>query len=524
MLDLELAGALRDATTFPDAVDQAALLALPPLGIVEHILLDGTGRTLAAAGRAEPLAQAVDEVLARPLAAGAAPPPSPAPLVVGPARVVHAGGRVELTAPVRHGDVSSELRIGYPASGPPERPGDALALLLVHHAMRLGTTLRVDDAVSADVLANLAEAQRRWATIRVWRATRPVPIEAAVVAPPRVPRPGRGWAAAFSGGVDSWHAALAHRERLRAIVYLHGIDEEEPAPERRARDGERLAADAAALGLEPIEVDSNVRKVVVRDLGGIWDETYAIAPTAIAHLLADRAERFLVPGEVSYGELQVARETAKYHPYLDRWTGGSAVAITTAGMDLRRHEKVALLAREHAWVLPRLRVCFAELTDGHVGGPNCGRCEKCLRTLAALRACGALALGEEAFDAPLDLARLAATTVPVSSVGEIRTGFHLALLEDLRERAADLPLQEALRSLLVRSRAALPHGPESTITDRVLAWRSSPAWAEYLAGDAETWLHALLAHTTEAELRDALLADPEVPSLLARTRLRRAAR
>lgn len=105
-----------------------------------------------------------------------------------------------------------------------------------------------------------------------------------------------------------------------------------------------------------------------------------------------------------------------------------------------------------------------------------------------------------------------------------RTGFHLALLEDLRERAADLPLQEALRSLLVRSRAALPHGPESTITDRVLAWRSSPAWAEYLAGDAETWLHALLAHTTEAELRDALLADPEVPSLLARTRLRRAAR
>ena len=81
--------------------------------------------------------------------------------------------------------------------------------------------------------------------------------------------------------------------------------------------------------------------------------------------------------------------------------------------------------------------------------------------------------------------------------------------------------ESAIRSLLVRSAAALPHGPETRLHDPVGGFRASPAWAEYVAGDAPTWLHALLAHMPAEDVRAALLADPEVPALLARARRRR---
>jgi len=75
------------------------------------------------------------------------------------------------------------------------------------------------------------------------------------------------------------------------------------------------------------------------------------------------------------------------HPLLDCAYSPSATEILHEGFDLNREERIAAIAR---WTeaLPHLTVCVqGPLPDG---AKNCGRCEKCIRTMLALWIAGRL--------------------------------------------------------------------------------------------------------------------------------------
>lgn len=90
-------------------------------------------------------------------------------------------------------------------------------------------------------------------------------------------------------------------------------------------------------------------------------------------------------------------------PALDRLFSTEALALETDSVALGRVAKGLWLARERPDLLAELKVCHEENRPG-----NCGRCSKCLLTMATLRAAGALAAAQQFPDA-LDLDLIATT-------------------------------------------------------------------------------------------------------------------
>jgi 7-cyano-7-deazaguanine synthase in queuosine biosynthesis len=497
---LDLAGAPPDAAPFATPFDPALLIdiarTLPPES-PDHIFIPELAEAFRTAGR-------TDDTIARALLAAEAALPSrpevsiPLVLDVGPSVITTDAHRVTLTAPVTCGAVRTELHVSVPMHTPPPRCGDAHAVWFLLQAMRSGCDLRLRDPVSADLLAHLDEAQAIIITLPVFAGLRRIRILADHIEPPLPPPPsGHPYAAAFGGGIDGWCTLLQNRDTVSHILHLHGIDQAFPDPTYKEMVSDWLRQSAERGGVGLIEADTNLRQVLVIELGGRWDETFSMAPYGLAHLLQPMFAGFRLGSDLTYNELQQCYITTKYHPLLAPLLSSSATQIITDGMDQPRHAKAAWLAAHHPWVPPLLQVCTARITSDFRGGRNCGVCEKCLRTLAAFRMCGALELAQPGFDAPFDLTRLATTSIPSGVLGEIRVLYHLAMLNELKTRGTDAPLQQALAGLIARSRAAWPCGPQTSITDPIPHWTASPAWP--------SWVHDQAAHLLDRALPG---ADP----------------
>lgn len=235
---------------------------------------------------------------------------------------------------------------------------------------------------SADLIADV---------VLTWdRALRPdTPLFGRVplVATPRVepahspPRAAtqRGTACFFTGGVDSFHSVLRHRDEIDALVFVHGFDllddQHDPLNQQVAA---RLHAAADMLGLPLIEVECNL--VAFSTSFGIgWDDYHGPALATVALLLAPAFSRFYVPATTTYAVLYPLGS----HPLLDPMWSTERVQIVHDGADATRIEKVRAIAGEPA-AREHLRVCF-ENRDGLY---NCGRCEKCVRSGVAVRIAG----------------------------------------------------------------------------------------------------------------------------------------
>lgn len=507
---LDLAGAPLDAAPFATPFEPSLLIDiarnLPPES-PDHLFIPELTEAFREAGRTDdPIARALFTA-----EAALTPPPSvsaPPVLEVGPSTTTADGHRVTLTAPVTCGTVRTELRVAVPMHTPPPRCGDAHMVWFLLQAMRSGCDLHVRDPVSADLLEHLNQAQDIIVTLPVFAGLKRIRIIAERVETPLpAPPAGHPYAASFGGGIDGWCTVLQNRDTVRHVLHLHGIDQAIPDPVYKETVSRWLKESAERGGVELIEADTNLRQVLVIELGGRWDETFTMAPYGFAHLMQPVIAGIRLGGDLTYNEFQQCHVTTKYHPLLDPLLSSSGTRIMTVGMDQSRHVKAAWLATHHPWVLPLLQVCIARITSNFRGGRNCGACEKCLRTLAAFRMCGALDLAQAAFDAPFDLARLAATSIPPSSVGEIRMIYHLTMLNELKGRGTDLPLQHAFAGLIANSRATWPHGHQASITDPFPRWAASPAWPQWVHDRAEDLLDRALPGADPALIRTALDVD-----------------
>ena len=261
------------------------------------------------------------------------------------------------------------------------------ALAAFHHGER---RVRVEGRLCPRLREGLRTALR---TLRTWYPDRLGGSEPEIEA-------GHGFAALrppppraalfLSGGIDSLFALARNRESfpaghpaaLRDAIFIVGFGtlggNEATARHENVRARQRSAVEAIAkiAGLDLLVVRSNV-EVLGEDNEFFLTASHGAHLLAVAHLFPRRLS------SVSVAASQDAFEPKPWgsHPMLDNQYATSAIDVIHEGFDLRREERIARVVR---WkeVLPFLMVCTqGPLADGE---RNCGRCEKCLRTMVAM--------------------------------------------------------------------------------------------------------------------------------------------
>jgi hypothetical protein len=184
----------------------------------------------------------------------------------------------------------------------------------------------------------------------------------------------------FSGGVDAFHALLAGGRPIDTLVYVVGYDVK-LRDRRRGAAVSRLVRDVAAhMGCQSVVMSTNLRQHPLLKATP-WVRSYAGPLAAIGHLLADRVGRLLIASD----GLAFVHSEVSSRPDTDPLFGSARLAIEHLAAHVTRFEKIAAIAAEPL-VQQHLRVCWQ--TGSY--GANCGRCEKCVRTMLAIDACGRL--------------------------------------------------------------------------------------------------------------------------------------
>lgn len=287
---------------------------------------------------------------------------------VEPIRIDRSGpNRIRISAKVD----DRELWFDVPETGElPKTYADSFMIMGLAGSMLRGEPLRVSPKhpVSTSLLDNLATVQD---ILHCWNPRfRRIPIDADACAPsPSLGRVG----STFSGGVDSLHTLSKHGSVVDCALFIAGfdfdVDNQDLAPNlmRKRRLAELL--DKPMLLVQSNQMVWGWETGVARNF---WNSGYLAAATLFL-----RFEEVLIPSSHTWGRL----EPSGSHPLLDPLWSNGATRFRHADPEVPRTEKIARIASDPR-LLAGLHVCWKEAQD------NCGRCEKCLRTMTTLEILG----------------------------------------------------------------------------------------------------------------------------------------
>lgn len=255
--------------------------------------------------------------------------------------------------------------------------GEALLAMAALGAMATDTDLRLPGVLSPQFLANQRQFMQTFAG---WFARyRPVSITAqALVSRPKAATGRVG--SFFTGGVDSFYTFLKHREEITDLIFVHGYDVALDDLPRRQAISEMGRAIEQATGVRFIELETNAIRLF-KDFGrwGLHGHGYGLG--SAARHLADYLDRIYIPSSFAEADLMPWAS----HPQTDPLFSDERLEVIHDGCEAGRIDKVEALAADPL-ALAHLRVCWERVE----GSYNCGRCEKCLRTMTSLQALGVL--------------------------------------------------------------------------------------------------------------------------------------
>jgi hypothetical protein len=293
------------------------------------------------------------------------------PMLVTRPNLINSGDTTEISVIVD----DFQLWYSVPETWPVVLHGDPFAIAGLLPAMATGRDLHLPDElpISIGVLERLERLQQiflAWGPALGTKFSR-VQVRATVgAAPPAVP----GLGSYFSGGVDGTYTFLKHRPNVAHAIFLKGIDMQV------TNDGlyqEALQANrefVEARGAAVISAATNVR-FFGHHFGLSWNTYLGAGLASMASAI--RLEQVLLAAGHTWGEMRPNGT----HPLTDPlWSGGSTTIIRD-GEEARRSQKLAAIAVDPG-ALAILRVCWQD------NGYNCGTCEKCLRTMAAIELLG----------------------------------------------------------------------------------------------------------------------------------------
>lgn len=185
---------------------------------------------------------------------------------------------------------------------------------------------------------------------------------------------------AFSCGVDSFYSLLTYPKPIHHLIGVLGFD---VGLKNRYRCDDlenavrRVSAD---FGYPAIVLRTNIRTHA--DFQRIdWDKSHGGALATVGHLLTEHIGKFIISSTQSLAD----PHPCGTHIELDHFFNSAKIQFEHYGAEIGRFDKLLAIA-QHPIVQRHLRVCWQHL-DSHV---NCGRCEKCIRTMIVLEAAGQL--------------------------------------------------------------------------------------------------------------------------------------
>ncbi len=372
-------------------------------------------------------------------------------------------------------DVPASTREWLAIGGRPDDIHDALLRATIWSAMEAGGELTVHGRVSTRLLANLERYQAivcRW-----WPEYRPVHLRAdeevndedaaQAVAGDRARR---GSAVlAFSGGLDSVESLAAHKGGRRgrnsldvgACVFVHGFD----IP---LDDGAFAAALARGRTLtdrfstELVAVRSNLKELLP-----LWETTFSAAVVAVLSLFERRFEIGLLAASSAYENTHWIASENGSTPWSDPLLSSATFSVVPDLAVTRVEKTERLVGDDTVW--RNLRVCW----EGEDLSTNCGRCEKCVRQMLCMRACGVTDFS--AFASPLTPEVVLTTQLPMTVVVEEWRRCYERAVEGGLDRD---PVFSAVRQVLERASEGLtpPAGASLRHVGRRLRKRVRRLW------------------------------------------------
>ncbi|CAB5079398.1 hypothetical protein D3OALGB2SA_380 [Olavius algarvensis associated proteobacterium Delta 3] len=197
----------------------------------------------------------------------------------------------------------------------------------------------------------------------------------------------------LSGGMDSLAALRLNRLRygkdhpgaVRDCFLIHGFDiggvvERGMKYQVFERAKTHMSLIAQDADVELIPVYTNIRHLW--DDRNLWlDKFFGAVLAAVAHGFSSRLNLLYIASSYDLPHLHPCGS----HPMLDPEFSSYGLRIRHRDVALSRLEKLRIVA-EWEVAFQNFRVCLANVPDRL----NCGRCEKCVRTMAGLAALGLL--------------------------------------------------------------------------------------------------------------------------------------
>jgi len=200
----------------------------------------------------------------------------------------------------------------------------------------------------------------------------------------------------FTGGVDSCFSAWKLRDQSAGLLFVNGFDIPLGNPALHQQVRGRLTILAKDLGLPLCEIETNLREAT--DRYALWGKrAFGAALASMAHILPEGYSGLAIPASYDLSNLMTAGSMADLDPL---WSSARR-QVTHHGVETSRYEKIRQLG-DWPLALKHLRVCWVNPENAY----NCGRCEKCVRTLVLLEMAGLSQLAVS-FDAGLNVEAIA---------------------------------------------------------------------------------------------------------------------
>ena len=192
----------------------------------------------------------------------------------------------------------------------------------------------------------------------------------------------------FSGGIDSLatlrvnrlNFPLEHPRSFKDGILILGLEGHEVEDQLTGQHLNLLSQLAIAADINLVPVYTNIRDLN-RDLEFWHNEFQSAVLSAVAHAFSTRFTDVTIASS-EYAPFLVPYAT---HPLLDLNYSSQNLQIRHDSVLLSRLDKTKIVAEWNVG-LQNLKVC----TRNQYEDLNCGRCEKCLRTMTALEAVGML--------------------------------------------------------------------------------------------------------------------------------------
>ena len=252
----------------------------------------------------------------------------------------------------------------------PEAFAGLMLIPALHHNASIETELELDEIWIKNTKKLLPIYNRWWQYPTIY----PIHSKSRNVPEHRLNRLGL----CFSGGIDSFYSLIQHQNQTEDLIFIHGYDIKYDDEEKMKIFEPKFRKIAENFAKKSILLRSNLREHQIFNSVN-WICTHGAGLVAVGLLLSKKIGKLLIaPSYKDNVPCGTNWETDKH------WTS-SYLEIISDDASLNRFQKISIIGSMPI-LRDNLRVCWQNKSKKL----NCSRCEKCLRTMIMLEACGKL--------------------------------------------------------------------------------------------------------------------------------------